>query len=219
MQFADVALVPTFNKEHVDISHITEGLKHQLRLVFTVLPFAKEHEGVMYWLGTNMGDSEYQNPCLANKVIVTASKFSQKDMKYGHNLDYFVSNKMGYIHTPGDEKHAWFAVNLEPSDAFVQPTHYTLCTMLEQSWVFLRNWSLMGSTDGNVWVVVKKHENDRTFNQDHRCHTFQVDCTDWFSHFKIYNDGPSDDRSDHLCCSALELYGRVKRSPTLKYKK
>jgi hypothetical protein len=182
-------------------------------LVF--LPYNTEKNGFFYWLGTIDNTKPYTNPAKNKAVKCTASSFLSSP-SYRHTVDHFVDKDLGYIYT-ADSPNGWFAVSLKPCKMLFNPTHYTISTMLSQSWAYIRNWNLEGSLDGVHWDIIKKHEDEEALKKSNDSACFQVQCYGWYSHFRIHNYGPTERNSNHLCCSQFELYGTVQKLPNSSF--
>ena len=184
-----------------------------MRQTCVEIPYNKLHQGIFYYLGTAGNTNLYSNPGLTNIVECASTNFSTTP-EFNHTPAHFIDQALAY--TYATSAHAWFTVSLEPSSLFFKPTHYSISSMIRQSWVFLRNWSFEGSTDGTTWDIIREHVDDQSIKTcgDNPC--FPVKCNKYYSHFRIYNIGPSSDSSaDYMCFSKLELYGSLKKSPNL----
>lgn len=168
--------------------------------------------GVFHFLATDGGQHPWINPVLTRKAITASSSPLSKvsDHRWLVSGSFHSSSHFGpcYDPTTGQRRTYW-QVSLA--------NHYTLqCNFYslrsDGSCNFPRNWVLEGSEDGEVWLELSRHVNDRTLKKPGQyatwpiCHPIStLSC----SSFRLVLTGPSssESRAEELCLSNLELYG------------
>jgi hypothetical protein len=214
--FVDVAIVTLAPDSARHNSDLIALLKSQMRQSCANIAYNEYHQGVFYWLGTEGRTKPYKNPGLTNIVECLSTSTFSTTPEFKHTPSHFIDYALSY--TYATNPNAYVTVSLEPSKMHLKPTHYSISSMIRQSWVFLRNWRFEGSDDGNTWKIIREHVNDDSIKNCGDNPSFKVECDKFYSHFRIYNVGPSSDSSaDYLCFSKLELYGTLNKPPNFSF--
>jgi hypothetical protein len=209
--FEDITIFVPHNTGAVFNLSLIDSLKKCMRNLVLEIQYNEEKQGIFYWLGTHERTSKYINPAVQGHVICTSSSLVKTGQAI-HDVEHFVDEEAAYIHTK-DEPNSWFAVNLEPCSMLIRPTRYSISTLRDQGWAYVRNWQLEASFDGKNWVVIRKHERDASFTLGNQVHDFALECDRYFKHFRIFNYGITDGTTNHLCVTKFELYGSVQLPP------
>jgi len=102
----------------------------------------------------------------------------------------------------------WIYVNL--INYLVIPTSYRLGNT-RQGNCHPRNWRLDASVDGDNWITLRTHEEDKTFSNENIVGNWDINDTsqEKYQYFRIYQTGFSEGGYYHLSCCCFEIYGRV----------
>jgi hypothetical protein len=79
----------------------------------------------------------------------------------------------------------------------------------------LRNWRLEGSNDNAAWVVLKTHTDDQALAEAYystAAWPVTPPTAEGFRHFRIFQFGKNSNKSDHLLCAGIELYGTLSKA-------
>lgn len=158
-------------------------------------------KGVLYYLGTSGGTEPWRNPHDLGVVKVTSSSV-QSDS----NPISSVVGRTAVRCVTQPSPNQWFAVDLLEHSLI--PTRYTLRHYSSWDTEALRSWNLEGSNDGSTWVVLRAHQNDRSLEKRGATHTWDVsNCTESYSHFRIFMTGQNSNDHWYLALSGIEFYG------------
>ncbi len=164
--------------------------------------------GVCAYLGSNYGADTWVNPVLAGRMMVRASSPScrQTDPKAVVGRHVLHTNYAG-PRVQGGTPLAWWALDLGASHRLVC-NYYTL--RHDASAGFVRHWSLQGSEDGETWMDLRRHGNDRTLGVPQQYASWPVQgahAAKPYRWFRIVMDQPCADGTMQLHVSNVELYG------------
>jgi E3 ubiquitin-protein ligase HECTD1 len=164
--------------------------------------YSKDYDtqGILYYLGTNRGLEEYHNPHLRGVVTASASSFQNS------TIDQFVDrmeNARSRLYTDDIPKQ-YFMVDFH--NVMVQPTHYTLSH--DGSDNVPINWSVLGSTDGVTWTLLKCHSKDMSLCSE-RSHTWPITADDYYSKFKFLHADKNESDLWYFIIDRLEMYGKT----------
>eukprot|EP01083_Nonionella_stella_P046664 124921_1 len=158
--------------------------------------------GILYYLGTNGGKSNWQNPARAGLVSVRSS---------GCDKDVDVTNLVGRaaVRCVTSNKHEpWFAVDLRGRR--VNPSHYTMRHYSCFDSEAVRNWHFQGSNDGHTWTTLMTHKDDQSLKFKGATCTWRVPPQPTaFSQFRLWQYDTNSNRHWYLACSGFELYGTM----------
>merc|ERR1711907_863971 len=106
-------------------------------------------------------------------------------------------------------KLAYFKIDLGKGRLFC-PTTYTLKHGYRYGSGLLRNWELQASIDNLNWVVLRKHENDRSLYDAYGVASWALsESSGTFRYFRIVLTGMTSDNVYRLSCGGFELYGTL----------
>eukprot|EP01084_Bolivina_argentea_P256702 432294_1 len=171
-----------------------------------------DKNGIIYWLGSNYGSSDWKNPALSHIKLLYSSLCTSS-----MSLCYITDNCKKSSRCLTDAKqNQWIMIDFV--DISILPTHYSLRdSWFETTGYTLRNWILQGCNDstngfdGN-WYDIIKHKNDQTLDRFRKTHTWVIPCTQTiksYSQFRIYQNGVNSSNNYHLALSGFEIYGIV----------
>jgi SPRY domain/Sad1 / UNC-like C-terminal len=170
-----------------------------------------DHNGILYWIGTNYGKESWQNPADAKRVMVTTSGLMGDSVPaaavVGRETVRCVTKAMS---------NAWFAIDLV--DKWVLPTHYTLRHYSSWDTECLRHWVFEGSNDGVTWMVLRSHELDESLKLRGSTCTWSIDGlgdVSGFRMFRVRMTAANSNNHMYLALSGMEIYGRVSTSPVV----
>ena len=177
-----------------------------------------DQNGVLYAIGTNWGQSAYANPADSAKVRMswsgdaanyysTAGGHKQGDARQAASVICAHTHPgrnatMWSRGAPG----AWFGIDL--LEVSVLPTHFAYRNDFGGGNNHPRTFELQGSIDGTHWITLSSHKAESWSGKSAKAWPI-VGCEQFFRHFRILNQGTPN----HLCCSGLEIYGRVRGAP------
>lgn len=160
-------------------------------------------QGIMYWLGTKEGtQSQWQSPVTVGTVAVHASSVER-----GHPPTLLDREPLELW--TQDVPASWLSVDL--GRFRVLPHAYMLRHGGNYKADSLRNWDFQGSTDGKVWVVLKRHSHDTSLSSPFATATFVLDkpATVPYQWFRIIQTGHNSSNHNFLVLSGLELFGEL----------
>jgi len=159
--------------------------------------------GLLYFLGCQGGiRSSYSNPADIGMVTVTSSSL----MSDSQPLSALVGRMQTRCVTKPHQR-SWMQINI--NDVKVKLTHYTLRHYNSWDTEALRYWNLEGSNDGQSWIPIRQHMDDRALRKAGASHTWAVDTNQYFNHFRLFMTGRNSNNHWYLACSGMELYGNA----------
>eukprot|EP01063_Lacrimia_lanifica_P032914 TRINITY_DN5725_c0_g3_i1.p1 TRINITY_DN5725_c0_g3~~TRINITY_DN5725_c0_g3_i1.p1 ORF type:complete len:661 (+),score=183.34 TRINITY_DN5725_c0_g3_i1:82-1983(+) len=171
-----------------------------------------DKRGVMYYFGLNRHRSKrWRNPADIGYVDVISSS-----VRKGEPSSFVAKRPEQLGLCTQDEPLSWIGVDLK--NFVCAPHTYTLsnrCDKLSRD--VLTNWTLEGSVDKRLWVVLSHHKDDLSLQKarldDKKSHTFTIpQCKYYFRYFRV-RIAPQGNTSnnDVLACVCLELYGYFRK--------
>ena len=164
-----------------------------------------DSHGLLYFLGTLGGTQKWKNPMSEGLVHVSSSSlgFTSKP------LSSIVGRSTVRCLTKSTSINPWFKIEL-PKNIQIKLSHYTIRHYKTYNLEALRSWKLQGSNNGQGWITISIHENDNALQQAGQSHTWEVNCPQFFQHFRILMTDKNSNGHWYLCCSGIELYGIAK---------
>jgi len=157
--------------------------------------------GLLYFLGTAGGTrATYSNPADIGMVTVTSSSL----MSDSQPLSALVGRLQTRCVTKPHQR-SWMQINTK--EVKIKVSHYTLRHYNSWDTEALRYWNLEGSNDGQSWIPIRQHMDDRALRKAGMSHTWAVDTNQFFSYFRLYMTGRNSNNHWYLACSGIELYG------------
>eukprot|EP00927_Polykrikos_kofoidii_P002886 TRINITY_DN11153_c2_g1_i1.p1 TRINITY_DN11153_c2_g1~~TRINITY_DN11153_c2_g1_i1.p1 ORF type:complete len:2849 (+),score=400.83 TRINITY_DN11153_c2_g1_i1:249-8549(+) len=170
-------------------------------------PFDKK--GVLYWLGTNRGKTNWSNPFTSGVVGVVASTEDNRSYPMGSVVS----------HTPAtwyskNAQNQWIYIDLG-ANLRLKANYYCYRTVdTAATTQTVRNWELQGSIDASDWKTLIRHVSEAVLAQRSSSHSAGWEIPrvaspggKGFRYFRIFQFGPNVDNKHYLACGGLELYG------------
>eukprot|EP01084_Bolivina_argentea_P117264 208273_1 len=162
-----------------------------------------DKNGLLYFLGTKGGKTEYSNPATIDMISAAYSSIYSnvdKENEFG-----FAGRKCGWWISKST-KNQFVCIMLKQEK--IKLTHYALRNGKTEKYT-LRSWNLEGSNDGETWDLINEHKDDKSLNKSYDTHVWSVDAKQHYYVFRIIMTGPNADDTNYLCLSGLELYGEA----------
>eukprot|EP01084_Bolivina_argentea_P115834 205912_1 len=164
-----------------------------------------DENGILYWLGTNYGQTEWKNPAKRKLVALNSSGigigYIEDMICRGDPSNYRGLPLVGYT-----GENPWFTIDFGKHRK-IRPTCYTL--RHSQGWFgLMRGWNFEASNDGKTWTIIKKHRNDESFQYNCVTNTFYIEkCKRYYQYFRIYATHKQHHGHWEITASCLEMYG------------
>eukprot|EP01062_Namystynia_karyoxenos_P003059 TRINITY_DN11078_c0_g1_i1.p1 TRINITY_DN11078_c0_g1~~TRINITY_DN11078_c0_g1_i1.p1 ORF type:complete len:218 (+),score=76.72 TRINITY_DN11078_c0_g1_i1:80-655(+) len=173
--------------------------------------FDWDSDGIITWVAGDYGRGAWRNPHATNAVAVTASSVASGRLAEFVDKE-FQTGKGGQSLQTEDQKYSWLQVELPVA---VSPTHYRL-SHPESSRDFLCNWAFCGSFDGENWLVLASHTQDKTLNDQELPDSLtgaweaQPPRGEFYPYFRLVLTGPNSAGRWAMAGCCLELFGVVR---------
>eukprot|EP00729_Bicosta_minor_P012099 gene12099-biopygen30064 len=172
---------------------------------------AFDGNGVLHWIGTGCGTTEYANPhgkpggVVANMSTVGGS---------GSNLSRFVEHaQLNQVNYTRNTANSWMSVDLGEG-RHLAPDYYCLRHGFNVGAYRLLHWRLEGSNDDSTWTLLKTHANDRALpNQKYSTASWPIEATAdgaSYRYFRIFQTGNNSYDEAGISCAGIELYGLLR---------
>jgi hypothetical protein len=171
--------------------------------------------GVLYFLGSRMGMSDYKNPAITEIATIEVSElrpgFILNDVL---NRDNY--NNAGEFYLEGKATApAWFSVSI--GNWLVRPYCYSL--RAPHGSEYLRNWNFQGRLDDGPWVTLSEHAETASLANANMSYTWPLfmstpeQCEQMYNSFRIIMTGKNAGDNYNLRCGGFEVYGQLSRRP------
>lgn len=167
-----------------------------------------DHNGVLYFIGTNGGTIHYKNPHDLNYVVASKSSNGVFNTNPGSLV-----GRISKENTTDNIPNSWMGVDLG-AHRFLVVNHFSLRYGWEHCsgiFHFPQNFEFQGSNCGTVWETIERYPSI-CFNPDgenYSCAHSPVTTTVGFRYFRILQYGLNQGGSNILALSGLELYGNL----------
>jgi len=212
------------SSNHLEAKNLTPGVQYSFRVtavnsagegipsdsVFVTTDKGKEFvyrsdfdtNGVICWLGTELGTKSFENPSLSGKVKVARSSDGSGQAKDAINREPATYTSTNY----GSGQ--WYSFNISPHSLI--PTHYTLRHDASDGG-FIRNWVFQGSNDNVNWITISTHVNDTSITSPKSSATWKIEpaATQTFTQFRIFQMGKNSTGFTSLILAGFEIYGII----------
>jgi len=165
--------------------------------------------GIINWIATQEGKSEWANPHTAGLVTVTASSHCPS-LNPGNQFHHVVERTPSVSFGTNSLADSWIQIDLKryaiiPDYYRYANTRLTNCQP--------RTWRLQGRSEGGTWITLRTHDGDRSLTDSAQVAAFPVEgATEAFRVFRILQPGMSSEGGfGHLVCAGFEVWGRVRR--------
>jgi hypothetical protein len=158
-------------------------------------------KGVIYFLATNAGRSEWKNPSLTGSIKVSCSSIEKGKI---HNFVDLEPQDCWSMDIPA----SWVSIDLRQGRLI--PSHFTLRHGGNSKMDTLRNWLIQAcENDGDRWIEISRHSNDASLQGAFGMYTWKItsDLQRPFRQFRILQTGHNSGNSNFLSLSYIELYG------------
>ena len=160
--------------------------------------------GIIYDLGTNDENKEWQNPYQLGLVELKSTGMFHDSKP----IDNLIGRVSGVRCLLDAKENAWWSIHFKHIK--IKPNKYTLRHYTSCDVHALRHWKLEGSENGQQWITLRTHRNDASLDKKDATHTWNIDnCNQFFTYFRIYMTGKDSGGHWYLCCSGFEIYGIV----------
>jgi hypothetical protein len=190
--------------------HVVQFFKGASIVTSSYLPPNEDLQGVIHYIGTEMGHKAWTNPYDANTIGVTLSHplFRAATMKIG--------NIVGRDPVPtywGTKLPVWFTIDLQKHTAC--PTHFALRHGYEQDNSFIQNWELQASHDKKTWKsVFSCKETTHTKSFETVLYTIPEPVNDFYRYWRVithsnYWLSATSSGNPMMCCTGFDLFGYI----------
>ena len=171
-----------------------------------------DKHGVLYYLGLNKfkakETAKWVNPMDRGLVEVSASTVRKGELR--NFVERRPDPNAPMCLTTEDEEQSWIEVDLK--DHVCAPNGYVLANRTDKSRDVLTTWTLEGSMNKKLWVVIDQKKNDLSLSESRiKSGTFffkTPQCKYYFRHFRVkIGQQGSTSNANILACMCFELYG------------
>lgn len=174
-----------------------------------VLTYASDGDanGLFYWLGTNRGIQNWQNPHVANFINISLSSFFSSEFAFPESL---VNRSLSNNTATADGTGNTFTVDLGIKNT-LNCNYYSLRGRNSLSG-HPRGWKFQASTNSTTWIDLDTQTNNSTINQNI---WFSTPITDsgYYRYFRILNTGINNGGDTYLGLGEWEFYGTLNTEP------
>ena len=162
-------------------------------------------DGILYKLGTRFDTKEYKNPGVDGYYLEVSRSTHGGGATCVGDATAFTGREAVHSHTRS-AIHSYYMIKLKQGIS-VKPMAYKLRSYGHGGGFMPLNWNFEASNDGNEWVTLSTHTNDRTIENFGAIGCWGVTSNRALDSFRIRSTGP-DKKGDHyLCLSGFEIYG------------
>ena len=157
--------------------------------------------GVFHYIATAGSLRAWVNPHTAGLLTVTSSSIADDSV----GVEAVVGLDVVRCVTQNVPL-SWVQVDL--LERRLCPTAYTLRHYSSWDTECLRSWKLEGSNgEGDSWALLSEHSHDEALNGKGGSHTWPLQCSAFYSTFRITQTGENSNKHHYLACSGWEMYG------------
>lgn len=166
-----------------------------------------DHNGVLYYLGTNLNTSSWENP--ANRHLASTSWSSSPSGQTIANSICILDLSPSECETGGNLVQPWWVIDLTPAYR-VQLTAYSLRDGSNSSDTMIRNFEFQGSNDAKTWTILDGHHVlDESIYQPLGTATWFPKRTAAYRYFRVLMLDRNAGGTFFLSLSGIELYGTL----------
>eukprot|EP00729_Bicosta_minor_P015407 gene15407-biopygen7414 len=170
---------------------------------------AFDGNGVLHWIGTGCGTTEYANP--DGKPGGVVAKMSSVDS--GGPSKFVEHAPLNEHNFTNDTANSWMSVDLGEG-RHLAPDYYCLRHGFNGGGARLLHWRLEGSNDDSTWTLLKTHANDRALpKQAFSTASWPIEAAAdgaSYRYFRIFQTGKDSSGYNYLMCAGIELYGLLR---------
>ncbi|MEH1971109.1 hypothetical protein [Nostoc sp.] len=153
--------------------------------------------GTFYFLGTNLGTTQWSNPAGSNLAIAASStEYGSANLLTDRQNSEFWTNPIA---------NSWVSFHILTGK--LNCNYYSLRTRGTNPNYYPRNWILQGSDDGVTWIDLDVQVNNTTLSSPAQWLSLPVTTNDSYSYFRILQNGLDSSNSHYFCLGEIELYG------------
>eukprot|EP00729_Bicosta_minor_P032573 gene32573-biopygen8576 len=171
---------------------------------------AFDGNGVLHWIGTGCGTTEYANPHGKPGGVVAKMSTVCNGSTPSRFVEHAPLNEINYTQ---DTANSWMSVDLG-AGRHLAPDYYCLRHGMGVGGYRLIHWRLEGSNDDSTWTLLKTHANDRALPaHQYSTASWPIEATAdgaSYRHFRIFQTGKDSEDVDGICCAGIELYGLLR---------
>lgn len=162
-----------------------------------------DKRGVLYWLGTNGGLTDWKNPGESGLVLISRSSC-------GHGRATDVANRKPSWCSTSNKPNQWWKIDFGEK-RLVIPTAYSLRHGWTGNAGALRHWVCEGSLDGRKWTVLRQHINDESINTAYGYGYWKIPNDDQAAYrfIRVRQTGLNSSGRHALRLCGFEVYGKL----------
>ncbi|KAK3707886.1 hypothetical protein QZH41_005756 [Actinostola sp. cb2023] len=163
----------------------------------------EDKRGILYWLGTNGGLTDWKNPGESGLILINRSS-------YGHGRATDVANRRPSWCSTSNKPNQWWKVDFGDK-RLIAPTAYSLRHGWSGSAGALRHWVFEASVDGRKWVVLRQHINDETIATPYGFGYWKVSNEEdkGYRFVRVRQTGVNSSGKYALRLCGIEVYGKL----------
>lgn len=169
------------------------------------LKFERENDsnGVLYFLGTQMGQKNWMNPAEQNLIKIYPSSLAPNS-----EPATAVAGREAVRCVTRNIPNSFFIIDLKT--ASVIPNYYSLRHYSSWDVEALRHWVIEGSVDGKKFTILRNHVDDETLRQKGQVAAWKIDSSQQrYRLFRIRQTGLNSNKHNYLALSGFEIYGQL----------
>lgn len=154
--------------------------------------------GLLYWLGTSEGMSEWVNPQSINKIVVTSSTVLNGSL-------LMLSDRLTSDFRTDPVTNAFAKIEIVGTKKLVC-NYYSIRTWQSNNFS-LRGWKLEGSNNNTAWDVLDSQSNNTSLDTNSKWLSLPVTSSTAYKFFRLVQTEPNSSGTNHLVLGEIELYG------------
>jgi hypothetical protein len=169
-------------------------------------------DGVLHWLATRGGKQPYANPHESGLIVAALSTKGG----WGGSPDVFINHTQPKMpNGTRNVPHSWMSIDFGAGRSFLVE-HYALRHGMNHGSGHMKHWRLEGSNDGELWVMIREHSEEKTTLSWTRSQGFATAAWEVkaarraYRHFRIMMTGLNCEANHTLYCAGMELYGTLR---------
>ena len=178
-------------------------------------PFDKN--GAIWWIGTEGGKKDYENPQLTGELYLEISTLyrGKLDNLTSYTTPTNSAERIAAATYTNNSSHSWLVVDFGPERA-LRPSYYAIKHGASGIGNAIRNWVLEAQVDEfSPWVTLRAHENDTSMREEPQSvagYELNNDKarSSFFRVFRLKQTGKNSGGNDCLFIGGIEFYGIMK---------
>ncbi|MES1920001.1 E3 ubiquitin-protein ligase HTD1 [Bonamia ostreae] len=169
-------------------------------------------DGILFYLGSHGNSTEWINPVERGYIEVSQSSLAQDSLSFKNICGREIIRCVTL-----NEESAWFALSF--TNCRIKPSKYSLRHYSTYHTEALRNWCLQGSEDGQTWITLRKHVEDKKLFRPGDTNTWKCHSTRFYPKFRLILTGKNSTNNYILACSGIEFYGSIQFNSSNPFQK